>query len=160
MSSNVLAEYHEKRFEGTRTFRLYSDKVNVRAKLHSVDADVNVELSAMNPDYARVWLRSPLFKSGQVLFLLSLLMFWLVGQFTDDSLYVGSAALAPIGSILIMVYARKKIEYAQFLNSNRMVILDVAKSGPSAETFEEFVRAISDAAKHAIQNTAPKSAPQ
>jgi hypothetical protein len=159
MNSNVLAEYYEKRFQGRRTFRLYPDKVNVRAKLFSVDADVNIELANVNPDYSRVWLRSPLFKAGQTSFLMSLLLIWLVRQLTNDSLYVGFAALAPVGSILLMVIARKKIEYTQFLNSSHKVVLDVAKSGPSANTYDEFVKAISDAAKLAKQNQ-QQSAPQ
>ena len=138
-----IATYTEVRFEGSRTFALFPDKVVVRGKqsLQS-EFETAVALKALDPSPDSLRFRSPLFTWGMWVALVGFVMCaTLVSgfQMSFASLPPGLMACIGMSGVLLMWATFRKVEYARFKNDGGIVILDIARAGKGAGQFDAFV---------------------
>ena len=156
-----LGGYRERRFDGKRDFELFEDRLEVvgGASLGS-KFELNVPLATLSSEIDRYWSRPPGFWSG----VLMALIFFVGPQCFGDSIapsLLGLLTVFAIGGVLLAVVTRNRVEWAAFKNHAGATGIDIAKIGPDAPEFENFVRSISQAIRscnersHAKNGTKP-----
>ena len=139
----ALATYRETRFDAKRVLELFGDHVRIRgSSLLGTDFDTTIALGQLQPRVTTLRVRNRAWGSG--LLMASLSFFgWaiLVLQFElewSSFAPVLCAGLCIAGLLLVLATARK-VEFARFEFSAGVPLLDIARSGADAGTFDEFV---------------------
>jgi len=148
-----LATYSEVRFDGSRTFTLFPDKVVVRGKqsLQS-EFEMSIALKALDPNSDTLRFRNQIFTWGMwvaiAAFVVSVI---LVGGFHMSFATFPPGLVASIGmsGVMMMLATFRKVEFIRFKNDGGIVILDIARAGKSAGQLDPFV----DALKKQIRRT-------
>jgi hypothetical protein len=144
--SEPIAFYRESRGL-RRRFTLYRGRVHVSGKgLKFGQFDEVIPLSSLHPEPSRVWVRGVLFWYGITALACaagSATAALAVGGgpaifFLRPGLGVLVGGLALVGALLALTYARP-VEFAKFRTDSGLPGLDVARVGPKAEDFDEFV---------------------
>jgi hypothetical protein len=138
-----IATYRERRLEGNRLFELYEDRVIVRGKLYlSTDFETPVLLKNLSPVTGRMKSRTAgAWVSGFVALVSVAVLLWIFDHFLgylDEPLLVGG--LAGVLAILLTLFVFiRKIEFINFISDDGAIRLNIGRSGPDKEMFQEFV---------------------
>jgi hypothetical protein len=142
MTSEEPLTYRDATWDRRRNFELFGDRIRVRVKSQAFDAETDVHLINLNPDPEKLFVRQ------QVPFQLAILLIVLaggigIGAFASGADRISGAvviavSLAILGATILM-YFGKKIEFMRFKTNADAVILDVARSGPDKQRFDDFV---------------------
>jgi len=139
-----LAAYRERLPQVGRTLELYTDRIVVRAKwLFGGRYTQTIQLEGLEPRPLEIWVRQRLFKRALALSLLSAAAAvvltqnggggrfnpWLVNGFYIIAMLIGAVA--------VLSYA--KVRFARFPTREGKAGLDIARAGPDAATFDDFV---------------------
>jgi hypothetical protein len=142
-----IAIYSEVRFEGSRTFTLFPDKVIVRGKrsLQS-EFETTMSLAMLDPNPDKLHFRNKSFTHGMLAATVSFVACTvLVSGFHMPLTTTPPTLLGVMGiaGVLLMVATWTKIEFARFKNKDGIVVLDIARAGKDASKFDSFIVALS-----------------
>jgi hypothetical protein len=139
-----LMTYAERRFEGTRTFQLFPDRVVIRgSEVLSAEYEQTVRLESLNAEFDHMWYRHPNFMHGIYLAVGSLIAVSVLhsGFGMSVGTYLGGmAAVGVITGLLLAFATRKKVEYAVFKTQAGVAGLSVARSGKQVRDYDAFVQ--------------------
>lgn len=138
-----IATYSEIRFDGSRTFTLFPDRIVVKGKqtFHS-DFESNIRLATLDPNYDRVRIRNRIFMAGVWMVIISFITYIILVTglkipFTEFSpvimLSIGMAGL------ILSAATYRKVEFLRFKNKAGLTVLDIARSDKHVEEFDSFV---------------------
>ena len=141
-----IATYSEVRFDGSRTFTLFPDKIVVRGKQTlSSEFEASFSLKSLDPDPCKLWIRNRNFNSGLLIAVVSFVMCEvLAAGFHMSFATIPPLLFAVVGTsgILLMLATIRKVEFIRFKNDGGVVILDVARAGRGSAQFDSFVDAL------------------
>jgi hypothetical protein len=128
--------YFEKRFDGTRTFRLEGDRLHItgRNSLRS-DFELTIDLGTVSPTRSLLRQRHRLFFMASYL----LLAVVAVGVVADKMIVMSGAVVV---ALLLMAPSARKQTFYQFHFRSGGVAFDVCEAGPEKARAGDFVRAI------------------
>lgn len=144
--SAAIASYSEVRFDGSRTFTLFPDRVVIRGRqwLQS-EFEMTVQVGLLDPNPDRLWSRNQHFTWGM----------WLaIGGFTACTVLISGfhltfAALAPgllaslgMSGLLFMLATYRKVEFVCFKNNSGTAVLSLARAGKNAAQLDPFLTAL------------------
>jgi hypothetical protein len=137
-----IAIYEEHRFDGSRTFRLYSDRVVVKGKTAlGPEFDTTILLNSLQPVASTVRSRTNGFWQGVWMALPALLI--LESGLVSPTSSLGVLAIVfTIGGALLSLCTARKIEWAYVSSHAGVVVLTIARSGKQQEAFAPFVQAL------------------
>jgi hypothetical protein len=145
-TQSPLNTYVERLVQVGRVFELYPDRVVVSATWWWGRPYVNtVRLASLSPDYGYQIIRYRLFKHGILAMAIGVALALLLGR-SDGTLFhqaalVSGWGIAAVGlAIAAMTYQR--VLFARFPPRAGRGGLDIARSGPDRERFEEFVKLV------------------
>lgn len=145
MDVQPIATYHESTVMGRRDYLLFEDHLKVIARLiHRTHADVRFDLSRMNVNYVRLWVRPGPFTWGLFAMFLGAFTYFSATSIDPDyqvralEICGGIFAIGLIVSLLTF----KKVEYVAFMESAAVTLWDIGKSGPDEKNFEEFINKV------------------
>jgi hypothetical protein len=156
-----VARYSERRIDGRRQFSLYPQEIVIVGKqLFGAHYEFKIPLKSLDPTISRIYTRSTFFLAGLGFGLGSFFIFgilWISFLHAVWSFWMNWVILAVgiIGSALACL-TFKKVEFAQFRSQAGVRILDMARSGPEASKFDEFLKTLVERILVANQ-TAPKT---
>ncbi len=159
-----LMTYSEQRFDGKRTFQLFSDRVVIRgSQILASDFEQTVRLESLRPDFDRTWCRSPSFISGIKLAVGSFIAVSILhsGFGMSVGTYLGGLAFVGVVTGLLLAFAtRHKVEYAVFKTQAGVDTLSVARSGRQTADYDSFVqRLVQQISICGQKHETPKPAP-
>lgn len=138
-----LAIYSDKSHFGRRSYRLFTDRLEVRhddTLRH--EGETTLRLLDLDPNYERAATRSVFFTAGVWMTILPWLLYWALieltsadpfGTFAGMFLALGFAGLVPLGAGL------RKQRYICFRTLTGVPALTVFKEGPKRREFDAFV---------------------
>lgn len=141
-----MGTYVERLVQVGRVFELYPDRVVVSAKWWwGRPYETTVPLVSLNPDCTYQLIRYRLFKHGLLALAIGVAVAVLVGR-ADGTLWhqaasIGGWAIAAVG-LAISAVTYQRVMFARFARRGGGGGLDIARSGPDRERFEEFVRLV------------------
>jgi hypothetical protein len=148
-----IATYSEVRFDGTRTFMLFPDRIYIRGKktLRS-DFETEIPLTSFEPRYYQLNIRNGAFMGGLAMAVLSfvgcdILVAGLKMTFAQDA-PVMMAGFGVSGLILAAATYRK-VEYLVFKNQAGGTVMDIARSGKQAAQLDSFIDTLTKQIKSA-----------
>lgn len=149
---NVIATYQEKRMDGYRVFELYSDRVVVKgAQYIGGKFETTVMLQALEPTPSKLVSRNRAFFQGIVMALVATTL--IQSNLLPVTSYWGGLALVlGIGGVLMSLTTLRPIEWANFCTSAGISVVSIARAGPDAKRFQEFVDLFSKQVSAAKQN--------
>ena len=145
----LLATYREKQLGVRRVFFLYDDRIVVRAHRRlGNESEVSIRLNLLNPDLGVLRVRDKSFQAALTTFLTGTAMAavsFYVAQSDRISLleqvsfwiFVAVGALGLI--CLPMTFKRVEFYFFRDIRRPEVKLLDIARRGPDAGHFEEFV---------------------
>ena len=152
-----LGEYHERRFDGKRDFKLLGDRIEIEgsASLGS-SFELKIPLNTLSPEIDRLWSRPPGFWSGVIMALIFLAgpQCFLNAMSTSA---IGLLSVFGIGGLLLALATRKRVEWVVFKNLAGTTGIDIAKVGPDTSQFEEFALSVSNAIRLNKERTDEKN---
>jgi len=144
----TIATYREVRFDGKRQFELSEEEIHVWGSINfQTDVDTTIPLKVIQPRVIRVRIRNVSFTAGVVCAgALLATRGVLVSGFGMEPLGEASQMLLAgiFGSLALAAATIRKVEFARFVNDAEIAVLDVARSGPDAASFDKFVAQIVD----------------
>ncbi len=145
-SSKPLATYTEARFDGTRQFELFADRIRVTgaATLQS-RVDTTIPLSRIHPQVIKLWVRNRVFWVGTWIATIGLISATLlVKGFNVDPFSYAPGALGVIGmsGIALCLATARMVEFARFESDAGVAVLDIARQGPDVERFDQFIEQV------------------
>ena len=138
--------YVERLVQVGRVFELYPDRVVVSATWWwGRPHETTVRLATLSPDCVFQLIRYRLFKHGILAFAIGVALAVMYGRSDGTLLHqaalVGGWGLAAAGMVIsAMTYQR--VVFARFPRRAGGSGLDIARSGPDRERFEEFVKRV------------------
>ena len=147
-----VATYHEKRFDGQRTFVLFPDRLSITGKQSlGGEFETQVLLATLIPIVNRSRARDPGFIAGIIMVICAggLHQGGVVDLF---SYWGGLVAVLGFGGALMSIVTARKVEWAQFMSTAGTIAVSVAHTGPEKDRFEPFVTAV----LHRIQASVAK----
>ena len=136
--------YAEQRFEGKRTFQLFSDRVVIRgSETFASDYEQTVRLELLRPEVDRAWQRSPSFMSGIKLAVGAFIAVSVLHSGFGMSVGTYFGGLASVGVVTGLLFAfatRRKVEYAVFKTQAGVGTLSVARSGGQTADYDAFIQ--------------------
>lgn len=142
-----IARYREVRPDGRRLFTLYADRILVQVQSGRVRSELTVRLVDVRPEPNKLWVRPKAFAGGILLLvasvgtLIAAESFRRAGHHAEDGLIIwfsSAFAFAFVG-LVVVFKTIWRIEFTQFVSRIGTAILDVARAGPDASQFDEFV---------------------
>ena len=147
-----IATYSEIRFDGSRTFTLFPDRIVVKGKqtFHS-DFESNIPLATLDSNYDCVRIRNRIFIAGVWIAIISFIMFiiLLTGlkiPFTEFS--PGIILSIGVAGLILSAATYRKVEFLRFRNKAGLIVLDIARSGKHADEFDTFVDTLINHIEH------------
>ena len=136
-------EYADASFFGRRSYQIVGDILIAKGSdVGKAQFESKLALRSLDPDFDRLWLRSPL--------LLPMCFFALVGIF--GSMVLGEFSQKPgiswahglcltLGfvGILFSLLSARRIPAARFKNTTGIAVLDIFEAGPRKREFEAFI---------------------
>ncbi len=142
----AIVTYSEVTLAGKRKYELYPDKVVITGVgSWSYEFEQTLVLKKISPDYIRLRIRPTVaWVSLTMFFLTGLASIVLVREFAIQSSAVpGVLGLFSGSALIVAIATMKKVEYARFCSEDYgSVLLNVARSGPERNQFDNFVRAL------------------
>ena len=141
-----IAIYTEIRFDGTRTFTLFPDRVHIRGKntLQS-DFEAEIPLAILSPGYFKANFRHPACMVGIGMAIISLI----VCEILVDGLKMTFAQNAPglmvvmgVSGLILAAATYRKVEFVQFQNISGITVLNIARSGEQVAKLDSFIDAL------------------
>jgi hypothetical protein len=141
-----IATYSEVRFEGSRTFALFSDKLVVRGKqsLQS-EFETTIPLKTLDPTPDTLCIRGRIFAWGMWVAIVG----FVVCTILVSGLHMSFATLPPglvacigMSGVMLMLATFRKVEFVRFKNEGGIFILDIARAGKNASQLDSFVDAL------------------
>lgn len=155
-----IATYTEVRFEGSRIFTLFPDRMVIRGKQSlASEFEVNVALNLLDPIPDILRCRSRVFQAGMWLVLAGFIgCSVLVGGFQIDWATLPFGLLFGIGmsGVMFMLATARKVAFIRFKNDGGMVVLDIARAGKNAAQLDAFIETLVKQIREARQATAGK----
>jgi len=147
--SEVIANYSERRFDGSRLFELYPDGVAISGG-HSLGPrfEQKVPLEGLSPVPDKMWARPGGFWGGiwmLIIFAAIPLGFRGVLPAQGQGLFW---VLATGGALLALATSRR-VEWAIYRNASGTPLLSIAKSDNNAMEFQKFIDALNNAISRA-----------
>lgn len=136
-----IAVFHEEiRWLISREFELYTDRIKVRGIVRGTRSEATVLLADL-PEFANhIWLRTKHHKwSAVILAILSVFLIVPFLAWPPSYPLLGFGLLVNIPAVCYFIQSLPTVEFAQFVNPSRILLLDMAKSGPDVARFDEFV---------------------
>ena len=142
----TIATYSELRFDGKRTFKLVADAVIVSgsATLTS-EFQARIPLSSLAPNYSTLRFRNRSFWTGLWMVVISVIVCTiLVSGFhmSWETIPPGMVACIGMGGFLLCLATGRKVEFIRFTTQAGVVVLDLARSGPERDKFDDFIDAL------------------
>lgn len=152
-SAIPLATYSERLPQVRRRFSLYADRVEVEAVWFSGRTHCStVPLAGLVPQPARRIVRNRWFKNALLIGSLAVAAALVLGREAYAPVVQHAARLGwavAAGCAVVMVMSFRRRQFALFSRKGGGVLLDLCDAGPDRERFEEFVRQIQQAIRHA-----------
>lgn len=141
-----IATYKEVRFDGSRTFTLFPDKLLVRGKttLHS-DFDTTIPLRILDPNFDRMGIRNKSCSVGAWIATISFVTWTVLVKGFGMSFAApgaGMIAMGGVAGLLLSAATFRKVEFLRFRNQSGLHVLDIARSGKDAEQLDSFVQVL------------------
>lgn len=131
--------------EGKRTFDLFADRIFIRGHVILKSSfEVNLPLHVLNPVWSRVRTRNGVFQAGMLFFGVGLLVTTGLFEMHGPTFFAVMALGLGLTGIFMMLVTVRKVEYAAFQNNAGVNVLTLARSGPDAGRFDEFVGLIAE----------------
>ncbi|EEF60948.1 hypothetical protein [Pedosphaera parvula] len=142
----TIATYSEVRFDGSRKFTLFSDKLAVNGKrtLHS-EFETVIPLNTLDPNYDRLRVRNVNFGVGLWMAVIAFVTSTvLVSGFkmSFTALAPGMIATVGLAGLILCAATYRKVEFLRFKNAAGLAILDIARAGKDAPKFDSFIEAL------------------
>lgn len=141
-----LAVYRERLLQVRRVLELYPDRVVVHARwLLGGRFQQTVRLETLKAQTREVWVRQRLFKRALVAAILfaAIALAAVIARPEGGGvpmwLVYAIYAVAVAAGVVAML-AWPKVQFVRFLNKSGAVGLDVARAGPDARSFDEFIQ--------------------
>jgi len=139
--------YRQATLTGKTVFELYERRLVVKGSFPlSANFERSFELGKLNPDQIKLKIRPTVTWIAMITcFLTGFVAVELVFAFDIASTIVpGVLAIYSFLALIVTIFTWKKVEYAQFCSVDYTPLFSVARSGPDAARFDEFVGAISE----------------
>jgi hypothetical protein len=145
-TQSPIGTYVERLVQVGRVFELYPDRIEVSAKWWwGRPFQTTVPLASLSPDCGYQLIRYRLFKHGILALAVGVALSVLCGRSDGDLLQqaalAGGWAVAVTGLALSAV-TYQRVVFARFPRRAGGGGLDIARSGPDRERFEEFVKLV------------------
>lgn len=148
--------YSEQRFDGKRTFQLFTDRVLIcGSETFSTTYEQTVRLESLRSEFDRTWYRSPSFMHGLKLAGGSLVAVSVLHSgfgMSVGSYFGGLAAVGVVTGLLLAFATRRRVEFAVFKTQAGVGALSVARSGRQAADYDAFIQRLI----HQIQSCGAK----
>jgi hypothetical protein len=148
VSVQPIATYRESQLQRTRLFVLGANRVLVKGRQRfGADFETPVDLVTLDPEFLVVRGRGPALKPGLVSLVVGLgtgVPFF-TGIIEEGPLVFGLCAIAmTLTGVVLIAVSFRKLEMVRFRSAARpeLVLLDVIRSGPDRERFDDFVAAL------------------
>ena len=146
MMNTPIATYSEVRFDGSRTFVLFPDKLVVSGKVTlKSDFETTLPLSSLAPLFERSNVRNAGFIGGLYLALIGFVIctalvsgFHMSFENITVVLFLGFG----ITGLVLMTATYKKVEFLRFKNHGGVGVLDLARAGKDAAQLDAFIEAL------------------
>jgi hypothetical protein len=138
-----LATYSDKSHFGRRSYRLFSDRVEVRHNdtLQS-EGETTLRLLDLNPDFERAAVRSNFFKSGLGMMLGSWMVYWALIELTrvdPFAMFAGFFLALGFAGLFMFSVGLKKQRFVCFRTLAGVPTLTIFKEGPKRAEFDAFI---------------------
>ncbi len=131
--------------EGKRTFDLFADRIFVRGHVSLKSSfEINLPLHILNPVWSRFRTRNAVFRAGMIFFGAGLLCGTGLVEMHGPAFFAAMALSLGLAGAFMMLVTVRKIEYAAFQNMSGFNVLTMARSGPDAGKFDEFVGLVAE----------------
>jgi hypothetical protein len=141
---SAIAKYREVTLFGKRNYELHSDKiVVVGAGMGSYEFEQTLLLTKISPNYIRLRIRPSIaWISLTISIVTGLLSVVLVREFAIRSAAIpGVLGIFSCSALIVAIATMKRVEYARFCSDGYgSMLLNVARSGPERNQFENFVQ--------------------
>lgn len=138
----ILATYREQRFEGSRTFELFQDRVVIKGKQYlGGEFTSTVMLEILQPTVNSVRRRSKGFVQGIVMLLAACVLLQ-GGLVAPSSYYGGLVVVLGIAGLLLAIFTLRKIEWASFTSKAGVLSLAISRAGKEKMAFDSFIQQI------------------
>lgn len=151
-----IATYSEKRFEGSRKFELFEDKICIQGKICTKgDFELALDLKDLNPEYSIFRFRPKFWLSGVWIIIIPIFIAVFLSKaykMTVEDFPMVLALIMPVVGIVLILATFKKVEFYSFRNSSEVTVLDIARSGKEVDKFDGFVEKLIDCIKASKNN--------
>ena len=153
---DIIASYTETTPHGRRTFHLHKEQIVVDGLWDGMKYETTVMLESVRPLPDKLWYRDPAFRQG-IWWLLASVFLFLVPttvRFQDAILkwFVAFGIGALVGGVWICFRFRSRNEYARFVSTAGILLLDIGKAGLERDKFDGFIEQI----VQQVRATSPK----
>jgi hypothetical protein len=152
-----IATYRERRFDGRRDFSLYTDRLEVSGKqTPGAEFTSTFNLGSLDPHLNRIRKRDPGFVGGIWMVLIS---FGLLQSHTVSfpSNWSGLTAVMGVAGLLLSIATLRRIHWATFRSVAGVELVSIARSGPDASSFEEFLERMANQIRAASSGSSEES---
>jgi hypothetical protein len=140
---NPIATYSEVRFEGSRTFSLFADRIVIRGKeTLASDGETGIPLSLLEPHFDHLRIRSKVCLQGIIMAAVFFFICYVLGSkfamtFADPIL--GILLMVGVAGLILAAATARKVEFVFFKNHSGVVLLTIARAGKQQDQFDSFV---------------------
>jgi len=151
-----LQTYRQATLTGKTNFELYEDKLVVKGSFPmSANFERSFELDKLSPDQTKLKIRPSVtwiamttcvltgFAAAQLVFVFDI----------ASTILPGVLGIYCVLALIVAIATWKKVEYAQFCSADYTPLFSVARSGPDATRFDEFVETIREQIRTSTNKT-------
>jgi hypothetical protein len=136
-------EYADTSFFGRRSYEIAGDTLIAKGSdVGRSKFEVKLELRVLDPNFDRLWLRSPIFFSMCFVALLGIVGAAVLGEFSPKpgiSWAYGLCLTLGFTGILFSLLSGRRVPVARFKNTAAVAVLDIFHAGPRKKEFEAFL---------------------
>lgn len=152
-----LATYSDKSHFGRRSYRLFSDRVQVTHNdtLQS-EGETTLRLLDLDPAFERVAVRSTFFKAGLWMMIVPWTIYWALVELTRTdpfAMFAGSFLAFGFAGLFTFAVGLKKQRHVCFRTLAGVPALVIFKEGPRRAEFDTFVSTLVGAIESTKQTT-------
>lgn len=138
-----IATYSETRFEGSRTFALFADRITIRGKeFLKSEYDGGIPLDTLNSNFDRMRVRSKTCIQGLLMAAIFFMVCFVLATklnmtFVDPILCI--LTMVGVAGLMLAAATARKTEYVLFKNQAGVAVLTIARAGKQTDQFDSFV---------------------